>query len=274
MFALWPAPELLWIWGGLAGYAASAAAAGQRWSRRRSDGDLLVIIPLSIGVLLFAAAITHRWARVGHGPFLTLFEVLLSNLFSLGLLYALAYWRIPQIRPGAVVALPLLLVFGIWSLTASPEPIPLPATYDNYWLWIHVATGKVFLAALLVAVGNACVLLLRGTEQRTQGRGSEIEALDATAWRAVSIGFVFDTLMLIAGAAWARDAWGRFWAWDPLETWAFVTWLAIGVALHLRVTYRLPAWAGCWMIVGMFVLAVLTFLGVPFVSVAVHKGVM
>jgi ABC-type transport system involved in cytochrome c biogenesis permease subunit len=273
MLALWPAPELMWIWGGLAGYAASAAAASRRWSPRSND-HMLVIVPLSLGVLLFAAAITHRWIRVGHGPFLTLFEVLLSNLFSLGLLYALAYWRIPQIRPGAIVALPLLLVFGIWSVTTSPDPVPLPATYDNYWLWVHVVTGKVFLAALLVAVGNACVLLFRGFARVAHEPGFDRESLDATAWRAVSVGFVFDTLMLIAGAAWARDAWGRFWSWDPLETWAFVTWLAIGVALHLRVTYRLPAWAGWWMIVGMFVLAVLTFLGVPFVSLTVHKGVM
>jgi ABC-type transport system involved in cytochrome c biogenesis permease subunit len=235
---------------------------------------LSVIVPLSIGVLLFAAAIAHRWIRVGHGPFLTLFEVLLSNLFSLGLLYALAYWKIPQVRPGAVVALPLLLLFGIWSVTTSPEPIPLPATYDNYWLWVHVLTGKVFLAALLVAVGNACVVLLPSSRRPSPARGSELEALEAIAWRAVSVSFVFDSLMLIAGAAWARDAWGRFWAWDPLETWAFVTWLGIGVALHLRVSYRLPPWVGCWLIVGLFALAVLTFLGVPFVSVAVHKGVM
>lgn len=273
MLALWPAPELMWIWGGLAGYAASTVAAWRRWSRR-SDAYGVVMVPMALGVLLFAAAIAHRWVRVGHGPFLTLFEVLLSNLFSLGLLYALAYWRIPQVRPGAVVALPLLLVFGVWSVTVSPEPVPLPATYDNYWLWVHVITGKVFLAALLLAVGNACVLLLRGSGRSGRAPGSDSVTLDTMAWRAVSVGFVFDSLMLIAGAAWARDAWGRFWAWDPLETWAFVTWLAIGVALHLRVTYRLPVWAGCWMIVGMFVLAVLTFLGVPFLSVAAHKGVM
>ena len=81
--------------------------------------------------------------------------------------------------------------------------------------------------------------------------------------------------MLVAGAVWAYSAWGRYWAWDSLETWTFATWLAMALLLHLRVTYRrLPAVAGQLAVLGLFALAVLTFLGVPFISVAPHKGVM
>jgi ABC-type transport system involved in cytochrome c biogenesis permease subunit len=83
---------------------------------------------------------------------------------------------------------------------------------------------------------------------------------------------VFESLMLIAGAVWAQDAWGRFWAWDPLETWAFVTWIALSAAVHARLSWQLGPRAGALMIVAVFVIAFLTFFGVPFVSLAPHKG--
>ena len=86
--------------------------------------------------------------------------------------------------------------------------------------------------------------------------------------------FVFHSLMLIAGAVWAQDAWGRFWSWDPLETWTLITWLAIGAGLHLRLAYRLPRTYGCAYILGVFVLAFLTFFGAPFISIAPHKGIL
>jgi ABC-type transport system involved in cytochrome c biogenesis permease subunit len=83
---------------------------------------------------------------------------------------------------------------------------------------------------------------------------------------------VFETLMLIVGAVWAQDAWGRYWAWDPLESWAFFTWVALALALHARATLRpTPARFAVWLMV-VFAIAFLTFFGVPFISTAPHKG--
>jgi ABC-type transport system involved in cytochrome c biogenesis permease subunit len=95
---------------------------------------------------------------------------------------------------------------------------------------------------------------------------------DELAHRFAAYALVFDTLMLIVGAVWAQDAWGRYWAWDPLETWAFASWLALAAALHARATLRpAPALFGLWL-AGVFTLAFLTFFGVPFISTAPHKG--
>jgi len=271
----WSTPETAWLWAGIAGYLAGAGAAWRGVIRGGFDYRV-VLIPLTAGAALLAVAAAERWLRLGHGPFLSLYELLLSNLVTLGLLYALAYWRIPQVRAGAVVVLPVLLVLGAWAISIPPEPTRLPATFDNPWLWVHVTMGKIFLAACLTAVGLAGILLI-GRRDAHHGRRATDSApaeLDALAWRFMALAFVFDSLMLLAGAAWARDAWGRFWAWDPLETWAFVTWLTLGTVLHLRVTYRLADWIGWLLIVVIFILAVLTLLGVPFVSQAPHKGVM
>jgi ABC-type transport system involved in cytochrome c biogenesis permease subunit len=86
------------------------------------------------------------------------------------------------------------------------------------------------------------------------------------------VAFVFHSGMLIAGAVWAQDAWGRYWAWDPLETWAFGTWLAMVFALHARVSLNLAITPQRLLLVGVFLLAFLTFFGIPFISIAPHKG--
>jgi len=241
---------------------------------RGRAGPMLAL--LSTSVLVLALVIAERWLRLGYGPFLTLYEVILSNLFSLGLVYTLVYWRVPTARPGALVAIPILLVLGAWALTVPTEGSHLPPTFRNPWLWVHIGTGKLFLSICLTAVGLAGFLLLRtipALGSRLAEYGGTV-LLDEIAWRFLTLAFVFHSLMLIAGAVWARDAWGRYWAWDPLETWAFATWLSMAIVLHARVTFHMPRWMGWWAILAIFALAILTFLGVPFLSAAPHKGVM
>lgn len=267
------AAESAWLWAGLTGYTASAAVAWHSvWVHRRRDGLILAL--LLTGVVLLAVAIAERWLRVGYGPFLTMFEILLSNLFSLGLILALVSWRVPLARPALLVSLFILLILGAWILAVPSGQSYLPATYENNWLWVHVAMGKVFLGTCLIAVGLAGVLLLRQIDapRRLFSGLPANRILDAVAWRFVAVAFVFESLMVIAGAVWAQDAWGRYWDWDPLETWSFVTWLTLGLSLHIRVTYTIPLWLGWLMILIVFILAFLTFFGVPFISVSPHKG--
>lgn len=259
---------------GVANIAAAVAVATMS-DRAPPKRDLAVSAFLLLATSCFGFAIAERWMRIGHGPFTTMFEILLSNLFSLGLIYGITYWRVPRSRPGAIVALPVLLLIGIWALVSPSEASHLPPTYENPWLWVHVAMGKLFLSTCLVATGVAGFLLLRGTglfADPLPATTSDGSTLDKTAWQFLALAFVFHSLMLISGAVWAQDAWGRYWAWDPLETWAFATWLFAAIALHGRVAFRMPGWVGWCLIVGVFVLAFLTFFGVPFVSVSPHKG--
>jgi ABC-type transport system involved in cytochrome c biogenesis permease subunit len=242
-----------------------AAATVVAW-RSPEKGVRLLVGLLSLATLSAGWVIAERWLRTGYGPFLTLYEVLLSNVFSLGLILALTC----VLKPGAVrslpLALPVVLVLGLWALESPKEPAQLPATFDSPWLWLHVGTGKVFLGMLLVAVGLAVSDLIR--------RGDADGRTDDLVWRFASIAFVFDSAMLITGALWANHAWGRYWNWDPVETWALLTWLTLGLCLHARVTWRLPLSAGRLMLVGVFVLAFLTLFGMPFLSLGPHKGVL
>jgi ABC-type transport system involved in cytochrome c biogenesis permease subunit len=228
------------------------------------SGGLLIILAL------LTAAVAGRWLRESQGPFLTLYDVLLSNLFSLTLVYLVAAWLVPALRSSSAIVVGFLGVLGIWSLTESAVAVPLPATFDNPWLWLHVTAGKLFLGLCLPAAATALLLLAR-----TRRVATDAGEMDAAVWLSLSLAFVCHSFMLIAGAIWAHSAWGRYWAWDSLETWTFITWLCIALLLHARVTFRrMPVSYGWSAVVAIFGLAILTFLGIPFLSVAPHKGVM
>jgi ABC-type transport system involved in cytochrome c biogenesis permease subunit len=274
-------PELPWLWAGVAaclmaaalswiGALATAPAVAARAERTTHRAWRV----LEIALVLLACGLALRWLRLGHGPFLDMFEILASSLLSLGLIAAFASRRDALLRAGAPVVLSLLALIGVWLLTTDPADTHLPATYQTPVLWFHVLLGKLFLGCALWALGLAGVLLLRRTRwgARTFARLPDDAALDGGAWRVMQIALVFESLMLIAGAVWAQDAWGRYWAWDPLETWAFLTWLLLVGGLHARRSLRLAPATGAWLVVAVFVVAFLTFFGVPFVSVAPHKG--
>ena len=229
---------------------------------------------IALGLLLHGSAILFRWIRLDHGPYLTMFEILSSNIFSLLFLFSFAYLRFKPIRPIAAIVLPLLFIMMGWMMLSSPGEGHLPPTYDTTWLVIHILFGKVFLGSVLVAVGMAVVILLRkyniGTSKFSRLPGDR--QLDDLAYRFMALGLIFDSLMLLAGAIWAQDAWGRYWAWDPLETWSFLTWLFLAISLHLRVTLKPSSVRGAVMILVVFLFAFLTFFGVPFVTTQPHQG--
>lgn len=232
-----------------------------------------VFVGLVVAAVTTLTAIVSRWIAAGQGPFLTLYEVILSNLFSVTALYAFIYRFSPAARIGSFPVLLVLLLLGGWSLTLSTEVVPLPATFDNYWLWVHVITGKLFLAACFAGAGIASALLYRQLGLAASDEAF-MEASDGAIWRIMSAAFVAHSAMLLSGAVWAYDAWGRYWAWDPLETWVFITWLLQGLLLHLRVTLKAPLWS-LWLLVELvFILAFITFFGVPFLSTTPHAGVM
>jgi len=276
--------EQPWLWAGLSAYLVATLVAMWGVSPRLAGSELVqarrhekvVLGFIALGVLLLTIAIAARWIRIGHGPWLNLFELLMSQLWSLGLIFALLYWRLPGLRPSAVIVLPVMWILGSWVLTLEPSVSHFPATYYNFWKWFHVGLGKIFLGLLLAGVGLGGVMILRRTERGRQWfRAMPADAMiDKLAWRLMMLALVFDSLMLIAGAVWAQDAWGRYWAWDALETSAFFTWLLLAVGLHIRLSYKLPPWVSGVIIISIFVLAFTTYFGTPYISPSAHKGMV
>ena len=267
--------ETVFLWLSFTAYAVAFAAALRALALRNSTGAA-VGPAIAVGLALHTLALALRWSRLGHGPFITLFEILASNIWSLLLIYSIAWWRIRAVRAAAPAVLGIVFVLLLWLLVVGEQDGHLPPTYRTLWLYAHVGFGKLFLGAALVATGIASLILLR----RVPAFGARFKPLpsdarlEELAFRFMAFAFIFETLMLIVGAVWAQDAWGRYWAWDPLETWSFLTWLTLAAFLHMRVTLATGPRLRACAIVAVFMLAFVTFFGVPFVSSAVHKGMV
>jgi cytochrome c-type biogenesis protein CcsB len=261
------------LWAAVVAYvlAGSIAIIGVLLKKRPERSVLALMV---VGLLLHTVSIAMRWDRLGHGPFVSMFEILSSNVWSLMLVFVIAYWRLPAVRPVAAVVMPVLFIIMGWLMTVSPGETRLPPTYHTVWLFIHIGFAKVFMGATLVAVGLSVIILLRSTAFGSEKfqRLPVNENLGELSFRWLALGFIFETLMLIAGAIWAQDAWGRYWNWDPLETWSFITWLLVAISLHARLTFKISPRTGAWMIVAVFITAFLTFFGVPFITQSAHQG--
>jgi len=223
-----------------------------------------------------SGSLAVRWLRIGHGPFLNLYEILSSNLWSLSLAFLIAQWRLPEVRASARVVIPILAVIALWLMVSPASDGHLPPTYDTPWLYFHVLFGKLFLGLLLIAVGVSGAVLARTTAlgRRQFQTLPQSHSLMILAYRLVAISFLFQTFMLVFGAIWAQDAWGRYWAWDPIETWSFLTWMSVLYYLHARKQIKGSQLKSALIVLSIFVLAFLTFFGVPFVSESPHKGMV
>lgn len=267
--------ECIALWLSLTGYSVACVMAliGVAF-RKRPERTMLALLGFS--VLLHTASIGARWLRLGHLPVGNGFEMLSANVWGLMAAVLIGYWLMPRVRAFAAIVLPVVIMLMAWMLLIPAHESSLPPSYDTVWLFIHIGFIKLFLGAAFIALGmGGIVLLRRANIGRDRFAGlPEDRRLDDLAYRYMALALMFDTLGIVAGAIWALDAWGRYWSWDPLEVWSLLTWLAIGLTLHLRSSFRTGPVVNAVMIAGTFVIAFFTFFGIPFVSTALHKGMI
>ena len=130
---------------------------------------------------------------------------------------------------------------------------PLVPALKSYWLAIHVAAMTLSTGIFFVGRGDPAHLPVRRAARASGGGGAPVadrgifatcpgsEALDRLTYRTVVFAFPIWTFGIICGAIWADQAWGRYWGWDPVETWAFITWVVYAGFLHARAT---AGWRG------------------------------
>ena len=127
------------------------------------------------------------------------------------------------------------------------EAAQLVPALKSWWLVIHVSAAVVCGGAFTVAAGVTALFLWRERAERkgrVTGNVARLPAaarLDTLAYRILAFAFPLWTFAVIAGAIWAENAWGRYWGWDPKETWAFITWVIYAGYLHARAT---AGWRG------------------------------
>jgi cytochrome c-type biogenesis protein CcsB len=207
----------------------------------------------SVGVVAHTAAVITRGLAVHRAPWGNMYEFVtaltcVAAIFFLFVMIRYRAWTLGVFVMGAVVVALGLAETLIY--TAAGQLVP---ALQSYWLDIHVtamtlATGIFFVAAVL---GIVYLIVDRYARRVAAGRAEPgngiirrlptIEQLDRLTYRTIVFGFPVWTFGVIAGAIWADQAWGRYWGWDPVETWAFITWVLYAAFLHARAT---AGWRG------------------------------
>jgi cytochrome c-type biogenesis protein CcsB len=205
-----------------------------------------------IATLLLLAGVIFRGISANRVPWGNMYEFSITGAlsFSIAYLFALVKYKMRWLALPASIA--MLITLGTAVTLLYRPSAPLVPALKSTWLVIHVSaaiiSGGVFLLANFIA---GTYLILDRYEQKGarpiwMQKLPSLESLDNFSYRLIALVFPLWTFSVIAGAIWAEAAWGRYWGWDPKETWAFITWVAYAAYLHARVTIgwrgRKAAW--------------------------------
>ena len=152
-------------------------------------------------------------------------------------------------------------------LDASISPV-VAVLRSNLWLTIHVLTIVASYGALALATVLAHIY---GVQFLVRHSRKEMASLDLFLYRTIQVGVVLLASGIMLGAVWANASWGRYWGWDPKETWALITLLWFIATLHGRMAGWLKGVGVALTTIGGFFLLLMTYYGVSFYLVGLHS---
>lgn len=247
----------------------------------RSDRFGLAGLAVTVlGAVVHTGVLVTRGMAADRLPWGNMYEFATAVVLVGVVVYLVLAVRIPAVRDiGAFVLAPVVISLVAIGLFLYTETGPLVAALRSSWLAVHVSTA-IFGFGIFFVSGIASVLYL--LKLRADARGAEADGsflsrlpgavtLDRVAHRTAVFGFPIWTFAVIAGAIWAESAWGRYWGWDPKETWAFIAWVVYAGYLHARTTAGWRGRPAAWVnVIGLAVM-VFNLLYVNMVSTGLHS---
>ena len=226
-----------------------------------------------LGLAGNTAGIVLRWVEsyqmgIGHAPLSNLYESLVFFAGTIILIYLFIERKYQNRVIGAFTTPLAFLAMAYASLSPniSDRIQPLIPALKSNWLIAHVIACFIGYGAFAVACGVSFMYLVK--QKSSDNKSSmmnllpDVELLDDLNHRLVMFGFLFLSAGIITGAVWAYSAWGRYWGWDPKETWSLITWFVYATLLHARM---MRGWRGkrtAILSIGGFAAVLFTYFGV------------
>jgi cytochrome c-type biogenesis protein CcsB len=236
-----------------------------------------------LGVGFHAASLATRGLADASPPWSNMYGFASAGAFAVAVSYLVLLTRQNVRWLGLLVMFAVVVTMGLAGTVLYADAGPLQTQLRSYWLSIHVTAAIISSGVFTVGSSTAALYLLRlryddrVAAERDPGfarlarRLPPAAVLDRTAYRILAFAFPLWTFAVIAGAIWAEAAWGRYWGWDPKETWAFITWVIYACYLHARST---AGWGGrraAWIAVLGFVAFLFNFFGVNIFITGLHS---
>ena len=234
----------------------------------------ILVAILVVFFLYHGAGLGMRWYISGHAPWSNGYEAVVFIAWSTMIAGFLFSRSNPAILAGTTI-LAAFMIFVTELNLLDPEITPLQPVLKSYWLMIHVAvitSSYGFLGlAFILGVFNLFLYIARNQNNNTKLMRN-INELTYVSELTMTIGLFMLTIGTFLGGIWANESWGRYWGWDPKETWALVSVLVYAIILHLRF---IPGLKGKFAFnvasVWGYGAIIFTFLGVNFILVGLHS---
>ncbi|MDH3519671.1 MAG: cytochrome c biogenesis protein CcsA [Myxococcales bacterium] len=218
------------------------------------------------GLVVHLVTVGARIAYTGHLPVASRYENVLMGAAVVMLFSLVTLLRRRSLAPMLVFVAPFALLMLGYALLEQPRFTTMSLVLDNLWMFVHIFFAWLAYGAYSVAAALGVVYLMRsrasgsGLAARLQGLPPP-QVLDDLMFRAILFGFVGHVVMISTGAIWARDLWGSYWTWDPVETWSLLSGLLYGLWIHLRVGL---GWRGrrmAWLSIAALLTVIFAFWG-------------
>ncbi|MDF2591311.1 MAG: ccsA1 [Clostridia bacterium] len=225
------------------------------------------------GLLFHTGALVMRTVQTSYLPLTSQYEFATSFAWGISLFFVGFEWKY-KIRSLGAFATPLILIVTFYAALQSAEIKPLMPALQSKWLVVHVSTAVLSYGAFAVACAVSIMFIIRDKikeDEFTSKHMPQLGVLDNISYKAITFGFFMLTLVIITGAIWAERAWGRYWQWDPKETWSFVTWVIYALYLHVRLNRGWKNKKAAWYAVIGFASILFTYIGVNTILVGYHS---
>lgn len=235
---------------------------------------LLSKVALVLFFLAHTLGLVARWYISGHAPWSDAYESMIYVAWAT-MFFGFAFGRKSDLTMGSTAFITaIILMVAHWNWM-DPSITPLQPVLDSYWLMIHVAVivgsyGPFALGAIIGLI--SLFLMMTTTESNFKKIKLNIQELTYINEISLTVGLVMLTIGNFLGGQWANESWGRYWGWDPKETWALISIFVYAFVIHMRLVPGLRGlWAFNWASVIAFASILMTYFGVNFYLTGLHS---
>lgn len=249
---------------------------------QRGKGWLLqlALAATMVAAAVHLATVVTRALAAERMPWGNMYEFVLTVTF----LSTLIWLAVAVVRPdarhlGLFVVLVQLMLTGLAQLVLHTPIGPLVPALDSYWFVVHIGSVAVATGLFLVGFAASMMYLLRSGYDAGKRGGlypygrlfANAEVVERLSFRLHAFAFPIWTFGVTAGAIWAEASWGRYWGWDPKETWAFISWIVYAAYLHARATPSVSRRATAWVAVVGWLTMLMNLIGVNIFFEGLHS---
>ncbi len=230
---------------------------------------------VTLGFAFHTLAFLTRLIEAGYTPVTNLHESL--SFFAWMIIGILLIANLKyKIKVLGAFLTSIALIFMIFAFALPKEILPLAPVLRSVWHPFHVLFAFLGNAIFTLAFCCGVIYLIQEHQLKKKKMGAivkrlpSLKVLDDLNYQALKFGFPLLTLGIITGAVWAEYAWGRYWGWDPKETWSLITWFLYAAMLHQRLTVGWRGRKAAIMAIVGFMSVLFTFLGVNLILPGLH----